>query len=340
VKVGVYYKNEDVRVEERPVPKIGPGEALVRIESSGICGSDVMEWYRLPKAPLVLGHELTAVVEEAGGGVKGFKRGDRVVVSHHVPCNSCRYCRAGHHTVCDMLRTTNIDPGGFAQFALVPVMNVERGLFHLPDSVSFDDGTFVEPLGCASRGMRKAGLKPGWSVLVIGAGLSGMLNAKLAMALGAGSVLMSDLHDYRLAAAKRAGAHPIDARKDVPAELKEMNAGRLADLVVVSTGAPKAIEQAFLSVDRGGTILFFASPAPEVRVSYPVFDVWKNEVSIVNTYGASPHDMETSLELIRSGRVQVGDLVSHKFPMEKIGEAFRLVAAAGESMKVILKPNA
>ncbi|HLF06523.1 MAG TPA: zinc-binding dehydrogenase, partial [Thermoplasmata archaeon] len=246
----------------------------------------------------------------------------------------------GHHTVCDTLRTTNIDPGGFAQFARVPAKHVERGLFHLPDAVSSDDGTFVEPLGCASRGMRKAGLKPGWSVLVIGAGLSGMLNAKLAMALGAGVVYTSDLNEYRLATAKRAGAHPIDARKDVPGELKAMNAGRLADLVVVSTGAPKAIEQAFLSVDRGGTILFFASPAPEIRTQYPVFDVWKNEVTIVNTYGASPHDMETSVELIRSGRVQVGDLISHRFPMDGIGEAFRLVAAAGESMKVVLKPNA
>jgi L-iditol 2-dehydrogenase len=339
VKVGVYYRNEDVRVEERPVPRIGAGEALVRIESAGICGSDVMEWYRAPKAPLVLGHEIAAVVEETGEGVKGFKAGDRVAVSHHVPCNSCRYCRHGHHTVCDTLRSTNIDPGGFAQFARVPAINVERGLFHLPASVSFDSGTFVEPLGCASRGLRKAGFKPGWSVLVVGAGLSGMINAKLAMASGAGCVMASDLNPYRLKFAERAGAHPVDAKGDVAKLVKEINGGRLADLVVVSTGAPRAIEQAFASVDRGGTVLFFASPSPEVKVSYPVFDIWKNEVAVANTYGASPHDMETSLELVRSGRVQVEDLITHRIPISNIGDAFRLVAAAGESMKVLVHPN-
>ena len=114
MRVAMYYKNRDVRLEEMPVPVIGKGEILLRVDASGICGSDVMEWYRIHKAPLVLGHEVAGVVAEVGEEVTGCKAGDRVAVAHHVPCNTCHYCMRGHHTVCDTLRTTNFDPGGFS----------------------------------------------------------------------------------------------------------------------------------------------------------------------------------------------------------------------------------
>ena len=151
----MYYSNQDVRVEEMPVPRIGPGELLLRVEASGICGSDVMEWYRLTRAPLVLGHEVAGEVVQAGEGVERFREGDRLVVTHHVPCNACHYCLSGHHTVCDTLRQTHFDPGGFSEYLRVPAINVDRGAFRLPDGVSFEEASFAEPLACVLRGQQR-----------------------------------------------------------------------------------------------------------------------------------------------------------------------------------------
>src|SRR5918999_5296806 len=148
MRVAMYYNNQDVRLQELPVPGVGPGELLIRIRASGICGSDLMEWYRIKKAPLVLGHEITGEVVEVGGGVENFCVGDRVFASHHVPCGTCRYCAAGHQSVCELLRTTHFDPGGFAEYIRVPKLNVELGTLRIPDSMTFDEGSFIEPLAC------------------------------------------------------------------------------------------------------------------------------------------------------------------------------------------------
>ena len=190
MRVAMYYSNDDVRIEEMPVPDIGPGEVLMRVEASGICGSDVMEWYRVHKVPLVLGHEVAGSIEAVGAGVEAWKQGDRVTAAHHVPCNSCCYCLSGNHTVCDTLRQTSFYPGGFAEYLRLPAINVDRGLFALPDEVSCEDATFVEPVACVLRGQRKAGLRPGCSVLVIGSGIAGLLHVHLAQALGAGMIVL------------------------------------------------------------------------------------------------------------------------------------------------------
>ena len=178
--VAVYYNNHDVRIEELPTPSIGDGEVLLKVMASGICGSDVIEWYRVPKAPRVLGHEATGVIDKVGGKVDSVKVGDRVFVSHHVPCFSCRHCQRGNHTACHTLHTTNYYPGGFAQYVKVPKINVQYGVYKLPDDMSFEEGTFVEPLACVSRGQRLSGLKKQDSLLIIGSGISGILHAQLA----------------------------------------------------------------------------------------------------------------------------------------------------------------
>ena len=337
--VAVYYNNNDVRLEEMPVPSIAPDELLVRVEASGICGSDVMEWYRIMRAPLVLGHEIAGTVAEVGTDVSRYKVGDRIFVSHHVPCNTCRYCLAGHHTVCDTLRSTNFDPGGFAEYLRVPAINVDRGVFLLPGEMSFDQGVFIEPLACVYRGQRQAGIKTGQSVLVIGSGITGLLHVKLAAALGAGSIFATDINQYRLDMASIFGAEVIDAQDNVPERLLELNDGRLADVVIICTGAMPAITQALASVDRGGTVLFFASPEPGVTVQLPVFDMWKNEVTIVSSYGASPLDITAAIELIRTGRVLVNDMITHRLGLADAGDGFKLVAGAGKSMKVIIEPR-
>ena len=297
----MYYNNQDVRLEEVPMPSIGPGELLVRVSASGVCGTDVMEWYRIKKAPLVLGHEISGEVVGVGHGVDDFRHGDRVFVSHHVPCMRCRYCLNGHHSVCDTLRQTRFHPGGFSQYIRVPSINVEIGTFLLPEEVSFEEGSFIEPLACVVRGQKMARMKPGQTVLVIGSGISGLLHIQLARAKGAHRVAATDINQFRLDAARRLGADwTFHATEDVPARLRDLNEGRLADLVIVCTGAPAAIQQGLASIDRGGTVLFFA-PAPEgVAVPIPLYDLWRNEVTVTTSYAGSPEDLREAMELIRS----------------------------------------
>ena len=337
----MWYNNRDVRIEEMPVPQIGPGELLVRIEASGICGSDVMEWYRLDRAPLVLGHEIGGQIVTVGEGLERYKEGDRVSVAHHVPCNTCHYCLSGHHTVCDTLRQTNFDPGGFAEYVRLPAINVDRGVFLLPDEVSYEEATFIEPLACVLRGQRLASIQPGKSVLVIGSGIAGLLHVMLARALGAGRVIATDIKQYRLEAAQRFGADAaIHAEADLPARLRQINLGRLADLVIVCTGATSAFTQALKLVERGGTILFFAPTDPGVTIPISINELfWRNDITLTTTYAGSPADHQTALELIRSGAAPVRQMITHRLGLAETGLGFQLVAEAKGSIKVIIEPQ-
>jgi L-iditol 2-dehydrogenase len=316
MRVAVYYNNRDIRLEERPRPEIGPGELLVRIEASGICGSDIMEWYRLPKAPIVLGHEVSGVVEEVGDGVEGFAVGDRVVTTHHVPCNTCRYCLTDRHSVCDTLKATHFDPGGFSELVRLPAINVDRGTFKLPDQVSFEEASFVEPLACAVRALRIARLEPGQSVAVLGSGISGVLFIQLARAMGAGPIIATDIDEHRLTEAGRFGADAaLPADSDVAAGIRERNDGRLAERVFVCTGALPAIRQALGCVDRGGTMMWYAPADPGVTFEFPLLEVWANGTNLVHSYAGPPADMQTALDLIADRRVDVAGMVTHRASM-------------------------
>jgi len=339
--VAVYYSNRDVRVEDRPRPIAGPGELVFRVTASGVCGSDVMEWYRLAKAPIVLGHEVAGEVVEIGAGLAGFAVGDRIVTTHHVPCNECRYCLAGQHPVCDTLRKTNFDPGGFAEFVRLPAANVARGTFAIPDQVSFEEASFVEPLACVVRGQRIAGGVVGKTVAVLGSGISGLLHILWARAHGAARILASDIHPFRLEAARRAGADvTIDARQqDVTDRIQEENGGRGADLVIVCTAALAVVGQALHAVDRGGAILFFALFPPGMTFPFPVYELGKDGITILHSYAGPPADMRTALDAIAARRVDVASLITHRLPLAETGEAFRLVEEAGESLKVIVQPQ-
>jgi len=336
----MYYNNRDVRLEEMPTPRIGPGEILVKVITSGICGSDVMEWYRIKKAPLVLGHEIAGEITETGKDVKRYKVGDRVFVSHHIPCNTCYYCLGGHHTACETLHSTNYDPGGFAEYVRVPELNVDRGVFLLPDEASFDEGTFIEPLACVIRGQRVANIQPGQAMLILGSGISGILHLLLARTLGAGRIITTDISEYRLKMARRFGADAaIHAREDVPGIFRRLNDNRLADLVIICNGAPSSFSQALQSVDRGGTVLFFAPTESGVDIPVPVNDFWRNEIKLMPSYGSSPSDIIVAMEIIRAGRVPVRELITHRLSLKETGLGFQLVAGAGESLKVIIEPQ-
>lgn len=342
MRVAMYYNNNDVRLEELPRPVIGPGEALIKVRASGICGSDVMEWYRIKKAPIVLGHEVTGDIVELGEGVEGFQVGERVVFTHHVPCNNCYYCQRGEHSLCETLHNTKFYPGGNAEYVRLPQINIEKGgMLRLPENVSYDEGTFIEPLGCVMRGMRKLDIQPGDSVLVLGSGLSGLLNIKAAIAMGAGRVVATDISDYRLEAARQAGAEvAINALEgDVVAAARAANDGRGFDIVIVCTAAPMVFNQALELADKGATMLLFAINTPGTEIPFEPYALYHKGVTLTSTYAAAPRDLREAMTLIAAGRVEVASLITHRLPLAETQKGFQMTARAENSLKVIIDPT-
>lgn len=343
MRVATYYSNKDIRIQEMPRPAIGPGELLIRVQASGVCGTDVLEWYRRDKTPLILGHEIAGVIEEVGAGLSQYNKGERVCASHHVPCGKCSYCLRGHQTTCETLRKTHFDPGGFAQFLRVPALNLELGgVYPLQDTLSFEEATFTEPLACVLRAQRLSGMSQGKSVLVMGCGISGILHLQLARANGASFIAACDIVDYRLDFARRLGADAtINAQKeDVLEKFRQLNQGRRADLVIVATGAKTANMQALQAVERAGSVLFFAATDEGVTIPLSVNDVfWRNETTLTSSYAATPQEHLEALELIHTRKIPVKKLITHRFGLDKIQEGFRLVAEARDSLKVIIEPQ-
>ncbi len=345
MKIARYYNNNDVRLDELPKPEIGPGEFLVKVKLSGICGSDILEYYRLAKMKklgvdsLVLGHEIVGDIVEVGKDVKDLKIGDRVFVSHHVPCFECHHCLLGHHTACHLLHNTNYDPGGFAEYLRVPQINIEKkGVYVLDDDISYDEGVLIEPLGCVCRAQRLADIRKGQTLLILGSGVSGLLHLKLAKAKGIERVIMTDIREYRLKKAKEFGAHGIiTANNDVLAEVRKVNDERTPDCIIVCTGALSAARQAIECAGPGCKIIFFAVPKPGINLEIPINDYWRNEIKIMTSYGAAPEDLDESYNWIKSKKIRITDIISHRFPLSKVREAFEVVCEADESMKVLIE---
>lgn len=334
MKVAVYYSNSDIRIEERPVPRIKQGEILVRMMTCGICGTDVMEWYRRKKAPRVLGHEMAGEIVETGSDVKDFRKGDRVFVSHHVPCYRCRYCAAGNYTACESLHSGNYDPGGFSEFIRVPEENVRFGTFLLPEEMTYEDAAMIEPLACVVSGQRDLGLRGDRTVLIIGSGISGLLHLQMAKLKGAFAAA-TDISEYRIHKATDLGAdHVFNAAEYSADGLKETNNGRLADRVIVCAGARQAIDHAVSSIDRKGKILFFA--VPEGDITIPSLRFWRDEVAVTFSYGASPGDLREAISLIERGMVDVRKMITHRVPFSDIQAGFKLVSEGRESLKVVV----
>jgi L-iditol 2-dehydrogenase len=322
--VAKYYNNNDIRLEEIPVPAIGPGEILVTVRASGICGTDVMEWYRIKKAPRILGHEIAGEIVESKSD--RYHPGQRVFVSHHVPCQDCKYCREDNQTACDTLHAGNYDPGGYSQFVRVPRINVDYGVYVLPEQVSYLEGTMIEPLACGVRGLGLIDIRAHHTVLILGCGISGILNIQLAKLTGA-RVIATDLNEYRLKKAKEFGADAVIHAA------QELNLK--ADRVIVCTGAYAAVEQAFRCIDKKGIILLFAIPNRDIAI--PIPDFWRNELTVTSSYGAAPADLEAALKLIADKTINIKDTITQTLPLEQIQTAFKIVADAQESLKVVLE---
>jgi L-iditol 2-dehydrogenase len=332
----MWYNNADIRIENMPTPVPGPDEMLVKVNACGICGSDVVEWYRLPRAPLVQGHEIGAEVISVGANVTKFAPGDRVFIAPKVPCMKCGYCKAEKYPLCTEIKERL--PGGFAEYILVPPSLIEHGAYRLPNELSFEQSTFIEPLACAVRAQRLADIKKGHIVLILGCGMSGLLHVKLAAASGCRTVA-TDIQPSRLALAKKNGADiACSADEDVP-RILEAKYGKKADAVIICASPLSVIEQAWQSVDKGGATVFFAVPSPDKQVTVPINAFWTREMRILTSYYCGPDDISRSIELLQNKSVQVEDLITHRLPLDKIADGFRMVLSGTDSIKVIIKPN-
>jgi L-iditol 2-dehydrogenase len=333
-----YHSNDDVRIVELPIPKIGPGELLVQLRACGLCASDVMEWYMRPRSPLYPGHEPVGIVAAMGEGVQQFTIGQRVFFHHHVPCMVCHFCRRGSFSQCPTFRATRLYPGGLAEYIRVPALNVQLDVLPLPDELSFEAATLIEPLACCIRGISRAAVSAGDSVLVLGAGSNGLMLARLAQQRGAIRVMIVDPIAYRRQRALEVG---VDVALDPAAaplseQIQAVNEGRKPDIVIVTPSSISAMKQGIELVGPGGTVLFFAPPPPTEVLPVTPNSLFFQEITLRTSYSAGPYETRLALELLLSGRIRPELVITHRFALEDASQAFRLVARPGNALKVVI----
>ncbi len=342
----VVHAPDDIRVERMPVPRPGPGEALVRVRAAGICSGDLMGWYLARKAPLVLGHEVAGEVVALGpgeapaprAGGAPFKTGDRVAVHHHAPCFACRACLRGEPVHCETWRRSKLDPGGVAEYVRVPRENLVGDTLRLPEHVAFEDGSLVEPTACVVKSLRRGGLRPGDAVAIIGLGVMGLLHVRLAKAAGAAPVVGIDLDADRCAAARRLGADVVVQvpARDGEAALREATGGRLADVVIVGPGVPEVVEQGLALAAPAGRVVLFTPTPPGTRSAVDTHRVYFDEIALIPSYSCGPEDTRAALEAIAAGTVRAADLVTHRAPIAGVAEAYRAMARGGAAIKSVI----
>lgn len=340
MKVAVYYNNHDVRVEDRPIPEIKRNEILVKTKACGVCVADTMEWYLTPRAPLTLGHEPSGVIEAVGSEITNLKVGDRVAVHHHVPCLTCEHCRKGNFTMCTTFRKTHVHPGGFSEYFTASALHAERDTLILPDHVSFEAGTLVEPLACVIHAIKKANIQAGDSVALIGTGTMGLMFIQCLLYWGVRKLAVYELLDWRIKKAKEFGApNVLIPDKDPEKEserIKQLFASDGADKVIIAAKDISAMKLGMQLVNKGGTVLFFATPKPEESVDLFPSYIFFNEITLTSTYSANHLDTRMALEMIANGDVSADKLISHRYPVEKLSEAILQTASRHENLKCVI----
>jgi L-iditol 2-dehydrogenase len=338
MKVARLYSPEDIRIEDMPQPEPGPGEALIKTMASGICSGDVMPWYIKKKAPLVLGHEPAGDIVDVGSGVNSFRAGDRVFVHHHAPCFECPSCNRGDYVQCLTWKEAGITPGGIAEYILIHRNTLENDTLTLPEKISYEDGALIEPLACVLKALRRAMIKKGDTVLVMGLGAMGMLSLLCLRRFGASRIIGSDMVPFRLNKALELGADQvIDASvTDSKEALKEMTKGGMANVVIVGPSSVDALNQGISCAAPGGTVLMF-TPVPEGEtLTIHPSELYFKDINIITSYSCGPTDTADALTLIESGDVKVSQVVTHRFPLEQTEEAYRLTKEARDSLKCLV----
>jgi L-iditol 2-dehydrogenase len=335
VKVAVYRGGGRLIAEDWPRPAVGEGEILLRLRGCGLCGSDIAKLQgAATKVPLVLGHELVGEVVETGAGVTEAAPGDRVVVAHHVPCASCHYCRRGSPSMCRAFKTSHLDPGGFAEYVRVPAPNVRHATFRLPAHISDEAASFVEPLGCCLRAVRRAAVQPGDTVVVVGLGSIGCLFLQ-ALARAGAAVVGMDQAIERLELARRFAPHAVlpDAAETVIARL---SSGRGADQVIVTGGAAKVLPWAVRNLRDGGSVHYFAGGAGD-DLPVTLETLYHRELTLTATYSSSPPDLAEAFRMLAAGEVRVDGLYTHRLPLTRLAEGVELMRSQ-RAVKVYVTP--
>ncbi len=347
MKAAVYRGVNDVRLEEVPVPAIGRGEMLVRVHTCGICGTDLKKISTgSHSAPRIFGHETSGIVARVGEGVRKFRVGDRVVVFHHIPCRECFYCRAKTFAQCETYKkvgcTAGFEPsgGGFAEYVRVMDWIAEKGTVPIPEGVSFEQASFVEPVNTCMKGIQTLRLEPGETVLVMGQGPIGLILAVLAQRAGA-RVITSDLYPARLTMSRRLGLdQTIDAsRSDTVRTIGEMTEGRGADAVILAVGGSALIRPAMDATRPGGRVLLFAQTVRGEATIDPAA-VCVDEKTLLGSYSASVELQEQSVRFVMNREMDLEQLISHRFPLRDSVEALHLAAHPQPgSLKVVIQPG-
>ena len=347
MKAAVYRGVNDVRLEEVPVPAIGPGEILVRVHTCGICGTDLKKIATgSHSAPRIFGHETAGVVAKVGEGVLNFSLGERVVVFHHIPCGECYYCRHKTFAQCATYKrvgcTAGFEPsgGGFAEYVRVMDWIVKKGTVRIPDGVSFEQASFAEPMNTCIKGIKTLRLEPGETVLVMGQGPIGLILAILGKRAGA-RVITSDLYPARLTISKSLGLDAtIDAsRMDAVRAVRESTEGRGADAVILAVGGSSLIRPAMDATRPGGRVLLFAQTAHEEATIDPAA-VCVDEKALLGSYSASVELQEESVRFVMDREIDLERLISHRFPLHRSVEALNLAAhPQPDSMKIVIQPG-
>lgn len=338
MKAAVYYTNEDIRVEELPIPQAGAGEIVVRTSACGVCVADTMEWYNQPKAPIVLGHEAVGIVAEIGEGVEQIRPGTRVFVHHHVACMACDACRRGQYTLCKQFKATKYAPGGFAEYFKVSTAHVQMDTLKLPENMSFEAATLIEPLACAVHGVRRAGVKPGDRVAVIGAGTIGLMFIEIMRAYGVSDIAAYETIPWRREQAKERGATvrtAADASEEI--EKLEKETGKAGfDRVLVIAKDVRAMELGMALTAKGGTLLLFATPAPEEYLKFYVSDAFFKQLTVVLSYSADHLDTREAMRLLQCGKVNAEKYITHRFGLDELPAAIAQTIGRGQCLKCIV----
>src|SRR5690242_6174799 len=331
-----------VSVDEVTAPKLmEDGDILIKMHACGVCGSDLEKVYgQYGMSSAKLGHEPSGEVIYVGKSVDDFNVGDRVFIHHHVACYTCYFCRHGDYTMCDMYQKSNITPCGLSEQILVPEWNVSHGgVIRLPDTVTFDEASFIEPLGCCIRALNKCNFQKGDDIAIIGSGPAGIMHVKLAKAFGAGKIIVLDINDFRMNFVKKYGdVHIFNSitDKDLTRKIKDLTGHRGVDLSIVATGSTKALIQSFEITRKGGKIMLFGVPSKGSEIPIDVSKIYSNEQSLISCYAASEIETNQALKLITEKRIDVKQLITHRFSINRADEAIRCAHEANDAMKVIV----
>lgn len=338
MKVAKLYDYLDIRIEDTPVPTVGPGEALVRARACGVCSGDVVPWYIRKKAPLVFGHEPTGEIAVLGDGVDKFRVGDRVFVHHHAPCLDCRACRRREYVQCPTWRATQIVPGGMAEYFLVPETNLANDTLLVPDHVSDADAALVEPAACVVKSLDRAGDVAGASVLIIGLGIMGQLHVVLAKHLGARQVIATDLVAARCDHARGLGADAvIDAGKDDLIEMLRLHTdGEGAEVVIAGPATTEAIALGIRCAAKGGTVVQFMGTPPGTTLEISTNELYFREVRLIPSYSCGPVETKRALEHIAAGTIRADQVVTHRFPLAEAARAYEVAAKDRSAIKAMV----